>query len=275
MIRESPAADGSRSGKLRRVPVPHHPDKHVGRPYVTPHRLLAYRAEQGHRVDTPPCAVVLGWQASLLERVSSNRPCRPISGPISGPAGPVLELTPEIGFARLPIGAPVAAIAIEELAALGVTTLVGVGAAGALGHGLEVGQTVVCSAALRDEGTSHHYAPSDRWALPDAQLVDALRAALPEAPVGATWTTDAPYRETAEEIVSYREEGILTVDMEASAIFTVGAFLGLRAAAVFCISDTLHGQQWEPHFHSADLAGSLWRLFETVETILLASPLLT
>ena len=168
MIRESPAADGSRSGKLRRVPVPHHPDKHVGRPYVTPHRLLAYRAEQGHRVDTPPCAVVLGWQASLLERVSSNRPCRRISGPISGPAGTVLELTPEIGFARLPIGAPVAAIAIEELAALGVTTLVGVGAAGALGHGLEVGQTVVCSAALRDEGTSHHYAPSDRWALPDA-----------------------------------------------------------------------------------------------------------
>ena len=129
---------------------------------------------------------------------------------------------------------------------------------------------MVCSAALRDEGTSHHYAPSDRWALPDQQLFDALRAALPEAAVGTTWTTDAPYRETTEEIVSYREEGILTVDMEASAIFTVGAFLGLRAAAVFCISDTLHGQEWEPHFHSADLAGSLWRIFESVESTLLA-----
>jgi uridine phosphorylase len=242
---------------------------------VTPHRLLAYRTEQGHRVGTPPRAVVLGWQASLLERVRSTKPFREIKGPISGPAGTVLELSPGIGFARLPIGAPVAAIAIEELAALGVTTIVGVGAAGALGQGLEVGQTVVCSAALRDEGTSHHYAPSDRWALPDQQLFDALSAALPDAPAGPTWTTDAPYRETTEEIVSYREEGILTVDMEASAVFTVAAVLGLRAAAVFCISDTLHGQEWEPHFHSADLTSSLWRLFETVESTLLASPLLT
>jgi uridine phosphorylase len=159
---------------------------------------------------------------------------------------------------------------IEELAALGVKTIVGVGTAGGLSPDLEIGQTVVCSAAIRDEGTSHHYAPAGRWAVPDSDLLGALRATFPDAVVGTSWTTDAPYRETAEEISAYRAEGILTVDMEASAIFTVGALLGVQTASVFCISDVLHGEEWEPHFQSPSLADTLWRLFEAIESMLLS-----
>ena len=246
------------------MPVPHYEDKHLGRPYVTPHQLLSYRASQGQLIETPPPAVVFGWQNVLLERVRSARSFREITGP----AGAVLELSPALGFARLPVGAPAAAIVIEELAALGVETIVGVGTAGGLSPDLEIGQAVVCSAALRDEGTSHHYSPPGRWALPDSELLASLRSALPDAAVGPSWTTDAPYRETAEEIVAYRDEGILTVDMEASAMFTIGASLDIRTASVFCVSDVLHGEEWEPHFQSPNLEDTLWRLFATVESML-------
>jgi uridine phosphorylase len=215
-------------------------------------------------MEKPPPAVVLGWQNHLFDRVRAARSCREIIGP----AGAVLELTPELGFARLPVGAPVVAIVMEELAALGVKTFVGVGTAGGLSPGLEVGQAVLCSAALRDEGTSHHYSPSERWAHPDPELLALLRAALPDDAVGPSWTTDAPYRETAEEIVAYRDAGVLTVDMEASAIFTIGAALGVQTASVFCVSDVLHGEKWEPQFQSPNLDENQWRIFETVEAVL-------
>jgi uridine phosphorylase len=246
------------------VSVPHFEAKHLGRPFVTPHQVLSYRAGLGRLVQTPPPAVVLGWQSVLLERVRAERPVKEISGP----AGAVLELSPALGFAFLPVGAPVAAIVIEELAALGVRTIVGVGMAGGLSPDLQVGQAVVCSAALRDEGTSHHYSRPGRWAFPDSELLASLRSALPDASVGPGWTTDAPYRETAEEIIAYRQEGVLTVDMEASAIFTIGAALGVQTASVFCVSDVLHGEVWEPHFQSPSVVDALWRLFQSVGSLL-------
>ena len=181
---------------------------------------------------------------------------------------PLLRLTPDLGLARLPIGAPAAAIAVEQLAARGTELLIGVGTAGALDERLTEGDLVVCSAALRDEGTSHHYAPAEPFAYPDPGLTARLRQALPTAACGPSWTTDAPYRETAEEVAKYRAEGILTVEMEASCLFTVAKALGVATAAAFVVSDVLHGEQWEPHFGSADILHGLWTLFEAAESCL-------
>jgi purine-nucleoside phosphorylase len=70
-----------------------------------------------------------------------------------------------------------------------------------------------------------------------------LRAALPGAVHGPSWTTDAPYRETAEEVAKYRADGIVTVEMEASCLFTVASAVGVAAAAAFVVSDVLHGER--------------------------------
>lgn len=179
-----------------------------------------------------------------------------------------MGLSAAVGFAFLPIGAPLVAIAVEELAALGTRTVVGLGTAGAIAAQLAVGDVVVCSAALRDEGTSHHYERDARWAAPNKHVTEHLRAALPGAAFGPTWTTDAPYRETAEEIAAYQREGVLTVDMEASALFTVGASLGVQTGGVFCVSDVLHGDTWQPHFYSTAVDDALWATFERIEALL-------
>lgn len=118
-------AEATTSWQACTVPVPHFEDKHSGRRYVTPHQLLSYRASQGRLIEAPSPAVVLGWQNVLFEHVRSSRSFREITGP----AVPYWS-SPALGFTRLPVGAPVAAIVIEELAALGVQTIVGVGTAG-------------------------------------------------------------------------------------------------------------------------------------------------
>ncbi len=245
------------------MPFPNLEGKHAGCPFVTPGRLLEYRALRGHAAASP-ARVVLTWQASLEQQVRQRREYEEVPWP----SGRLAVLSSGLGFARLPIGAPVAAIAVEELAVLGAEAVIAVGTAGAIGGGLAAGDLVVCTGALRDEGTSHHYAPPERFALPDPALAARLRARLPGAAPGPTWTTDAPYRETIEEIIGYRDEGVLTVEMEAAALFTVARLSGVAAASAFCVSDVLHGEQWEPHFGTAGVKQAMWTLFEAAEACL-------
>jgi uridine phosphorylase len=249
------------------MPFPNLEGKHAGRPYVTARRLLKYHDSLGHPTAAVPRAVVLTWQGRLERLVRERRQHQEIHAAAIGSSA-LLRLTPDLGLARLPIGAPAAAIAVEELSARGAELFIGVGTVGAIDERLAAGDLVVCSAALRDEGTSHHYAPPEPFAIPDPGLTARLRAALPGAVYGPTWTTDAPYRETAEEVAKYRAEGIVTVEMEASCLFTVATSVGATAAAAFTVSDVLHGEQWAPHFGSADILQGLWTLFEAAEGLL-------
>ena len=66
---------------------------------------------------------------------------------------------------------------------------------------------------------------------------------------GTSWTIDAPYCETLAEIKEYQEEGVLTVEMEAAAIFAVARHLNVEAGAIFTISDYLTEDNWELHFN--------------------------
>jgi uridine phosphorylase len=144
------------------MPFPNLEGKYAGRPYVTAQRLLGYHESLGNARAATPRAVVLTWQARLENRVRERRDYQEVHGAGAGP--PLLRLSPDLGLARLPIGAPAAAIAVEELSARGTELFAGVGAAGAVSERLAAGDLVVCSAALRDEGTSHHYAPSEPFA---------------------------------------------------------------------------------------------------------------
>ncbi|HEV2317558.1 MAG TPA: nucleoside phosphorylase [Thermoplasmata archaeon] len=152
-------------------------------------------------------------------------------------------------------GGPYAAIVMEELAAIGARQFVIVGMAGSLQPGVRAGDWVVCTRALRDEGTSHHYLRSTKFAYPSSPLTQRLESSLRlrgrSFHRGPSWTTDAAYRETRGEVRRFREAGIQTVEMEAATVFTVAKYLRRDAAALFVVSDHLDEGGWEPRFRDA------------------------
>ena len=150
---------------------------------------------------------------------------------------------------------------VETLGALGTRRFVNLGAAGGLQPGDRVGDLVVCDAAVRDEGLSHHYLPPARLAHPSETLTRALADRLASQghtyKRGATWTIDAPFRETTEELRHYREDGVLTVEMEAAALFAVAQHRQFDAAAAFVLSDTLSDAEWIPDFGAPEIVVGL------------------
>ncbi len=111
------------------------------------------------------------------------------------------------------------------------------------------GSPIVCNRAIRDEGASHHYLPSQKYINANEplvnELVDAIRARGMPCIVGTTWTTDAPYRETREEVMQYQAEGIKTVEMESAGLFTVGQVRAVQTASVVIGMDSLATLQWQ------------------------------
>jgi uridine phosphorylase len=96
---------------------------------------------------------------------------------------------------------------------------------------------IMIDRALRDEGTSYHYLPPSTYSeAPDA-LIGVLEGAFDDLGVtvlrGATWTTDAPFRETDDAIDTMRQRGLLAVEMEAAALY---AFARARGRPVVCFA---------------------------------------
>ncbi|HEY2111660.1 MAG TPA: hypothetical protein VGH25_08025 [Dongiaceae bacterium] len=96
---------------------------------------------------------------------------------------------------------------------------------------------IIIDRALRDEGTSYHYIPPSDYSLADRHLVRLAGASLAASgmpvQIGAAWTTDAPFRETADAIGEAQAAGILAVEMEAAALY---AFAAARERAVLCFA---------------------------------------
>lgn len=154
----------------------------------------------------------------------------------------------ELAVAWPGIGASFAASILEELIALGARRFVCAGGAGVLDSAIPVGQVIVPTAALRDEGTSYHYQRQGRFSRPHPEALraigEACRAQGIDPLEGPTWTTDGVYRETPAKVRSRREEGCLTVEMEAAAFFAVARFRGVVLGQVLYGGDDVGGDRW-------------------------------
>lgn len=152
-------------------------------------------------------------------------------------------------LAQAIVGAPMAAVQLERMIALGGRKFVACGGAGALTPETAVGHLTVPTSAVRDEGTSYHYLPPSREVAASAAGVAAIEATLQAHAVpytrSKTWTTDAVFRETRAKIEQRRAEGCLTVDMEASAWFAVAQHHGVDFAQILYCGDDLSGDEWD------------------------------
>lgn len=152
-------------------------------------------------------------------------------------------------FYQAGLGAPLAAGFLEEMIDYGARAVVACGGCGALDPSLALGHVVVVEAALRDEGTSFHYLPPSRTVTAEAGVVEALEGVLERAGVphttGMTWSTDAYFRETRGKVARRRQEGCITVEMEASALLAVSRFRGIRLGQLLYAGDTLAGETWD------------------------------
>jgi uridine phosphorylase len=143
----------------------------------------------------------------------------------------------EYGIVGCAVGAAFAVLLAEELFASGCQFLISMTSAGQILPVREPPYFIVIERALRDEGTSYHYLPQSDYSEADSQLTELAREALTSAgisvQVGATWTTDAPFRETQQAIDVAMQAGILAVEMEAAALY---AFAKARGRPVLCFA---------------------------------------
>ena len=200
-----------------------------------------------------PEPVVICFFRDAIERLREEAGATEI-GRLASEMGsvPVYRIDVEgspVGVAQGGVGAPLAAGWLEELIACGARRVVVAGGAGALVPGLTLGHVVVPTSAIRDEGTSHHYLPASRSVEPSAAAVEAICRTLERREVpfvtGATWTTDALYRETRAKVERRVAEGCLSVEMEAAALFAVAQFRGIRLGQMLYAGDDLSGEVWD------------------------------
>ena len=151
------------------------------------------------------------------------------------------------------IGAPYAVMLLENLIAWGARQIIFIGWCGAVSHRVNIGDVVLPTSILIDEGTSRHYRVWDYLPLQlNFPLVPKVRQALnnqnQEFHEGAVWTTDAVYRETREAVAVHQRNGILAVEMEFSALASVARFREVDLAGLLVVSDELSSLSWRPGF---------------------------
>ena len=164
----------------------------------------------------------------------------------------------QVGIVGCAVGSSFAVLVAEQLFAAGCQFLVSVTSSGRIVPKADPPYFVLIERALRDEGTSHHYGSPGRYASLDATLRDRVESACQAAsrPVhtGATWTTDAPFRETETAIERARDEGILAVEMEAAALYT---FATERGQPVVCFAHVTNEMgQGDSEFEKGEANGS-------------------
>ena len=231
--------------------------------------LREARRQKGMGVEAVPPVCLLDPDGDILRHLARAGAARPHRGwacyhtelAAADLPGDAARFGP-IGIVGRAVGAPFAVLVAEQLFASGCRFLVSVTSAGRIAAELPAApHFVLIERALRDEGTSHHYLPPGAFAeAPDLPLLDRLAATLREdAPDlllqrGATWTTDAPFRETEAAIVAARARGCLAVEMEAAALY---AFAAARGRPVVCFAHVTNSMgQDEGDFEKGEADGT-------------------
>lgn len=204
-------------------------------------------------LNPPPEACVIVFFGEIIRKLGREKRLRRVIT-LRSEMGPhhVYEMAVDgrrLALFHSAVGAPLAAGLLDEVIACGCRYFVACGSAGVLDREIAVGHVVVPVSAVRDEGTSYHYAPPSREIDACPEAVRVIEQTLIERDVpyvkGKTWTTDAFYRETPAKVALRRAEGCITVEMEAAAFFAVARFRNVLFGQMLYGGDDVSGEEWD------------------------------
>lgn len=167
------------------------------------------------------------------------------------------------------LGAPACVGCFEDIIPMGAKRVILLGNCGVLDKTIEDCGIIIPNRAIRDEGTSYHYAPASDYIQVNRKYIDLFRSVLESYGypyrLGTTWTTDAFYRETRGKIAQRREMGAICVEMECAAMQAMCDFRNVDFFQFLYAGDNLDHSQWEPRSLSGEI-----RLEEKEKIALLA-----
>lgn len=216
--------------------------------------------------------IAAGWRG--VRELVSTREFRVVAGEWEGRP---------LAAASTGVGAPSTAILVEELARAGARTLVRIGNSGGLADDLALGDLVITTGAVRDDGTTRSYVAPEYPAVADWRVVGALVAAARAAGVrwraGITWSLDAFFARNARvtpegglasahfggywtpeheaRLRAMQAAGVLNCEMEAGALLTLAGLFGLRAGAICVVSDRTPWRPGEPFDLDRNMAAAI------------------
>jgi uridine phosphorylase len=230
---------------------------------LNPIDLIEY-GKEFHGKETPkiPPYCVLAFFKEMYEHVDKTFDPEVIhyfseKNPMFGPIHVFDYEGVDIAFVFPGIASPHAASILEFMIAFGGEYFISIGNVGTLSQDIKRGDIILPTKALRDEGTSFHYQEPSRYSYPSDLMLDCTRRSLEENNVtfreGGTWTTDAFFRETVEKVEEFYSEGCLTVEMEASALFSVAKYRNKHIGGLFTAGDCVAGPKWDSTREKGDM----------------------
>jgi uridine phosphorylase len=230
-------------------------DKDTSAPSVfRPAALLREaRRQKGLAAVNVPPVCILDPDGDIVRRLQHSGQSKPFAGwPCYHTQLDAFTLAGRtVGIVGCAVGAPFAVLIAEQLFASGCRLLLSVTSAGQIVPSGRPPYFVIIDRALRDEGTSYHYEPPSEYGEADAVLVatavEALKGTEQRVMVGSSWTTDAPFRETADAIAAARSKGVLAVEMEAAALYAFARTAGVQVLCLAHVTNTMGqtGQDFE------------------------------
>lgn len=222
---------------------------------LNPKDLIEYvRDVHGKEPPEVPKYVILGFFKEMYEYLEKKYQSRVIDwpskrNPMFGSIHIFKYKEIDVAYVFPGIGGPNASAILEMMIAFGGEYFIFLSGVGILTERIQRGEVIIPTKAIRDEGTSFHYQEPSRYSYPSESILDCVRRALKEKNVsfheGGTWTTDAFFRETPEKVKRFYEEGCLAVEMEASALFSVGHFRKKHIGGIFTAGDCVAGPKWD------------------------------
>ena len=174
------------------------------------------------------------------------------------------------------VGAPYAAMILENLIAWGARKILFLGWCGAVAEKVQIGDIILPTSAVIGEGTSPHYgATTNCFSKASSSMASMVQKVMIDSHIdfhtGSIWTTDAVYRETRQQVATHQQNGILAVEMEISALYSVARFRRVDTIGLLVVSDELSSMRWRPGFKDARFVQGRQTACEVIKRICQAS----